>query len=1480
MPELLRHKKSITMMKITTTPTAVTVGTPSSPSASLLTITPTPTTPPSKPLPIATAAAIMVSTTTTTGKAATVAAVLGRDDQSSSSSASTSPISLTASSPTTTISPASTQPLSPILVNGLETSFFDQATEALSPQRPRLSPSSSSSSLSLSLSFSSSPSSSFTNPDEQSAILTAVLHKKDSGTSMASTATAVETGAEAESTETDVYPPEVFEAGTSKGNDITGTAHINCNSRNLARKASARRVPQPDTAGQYSATIAAPTGRVLTRPLSTSKLSSDPTAAPHILPIQRNNLAGFNLATLGQLSPSASTAAAGGMMTMSRSETLAFLNANSNNSYFTVHPGSSSRVSSQYGDLHGPMQGGTGTSGTATQNLDGIVLPTTQPGSNSRTTMCGSDAISLLDLEDSHNDLVMIDSNGNSSGSGVVGPAIVGETIASASAFVTSSSAGSNGSANHRHLSGPQHHNGTLSTSSAARLSGIVGSGSGSGNGGGLHLSSSSSHLAGGPLPCPPSSSNNHNNNNGPRASLPSLTSQAKRDAMQRAAMIAAMQQNGGTKILAAQRVGRRQDRPSRNIRFGEFHRICEIEHEFDQGKPLIANGRILIHTARAFRIEENCEKREELLYLFSDVLVTGTKLPTLPSGKSTNKIDNDGHKQGLEQHISSTSSTAQNHSDVSNSTEIVNSDNSVSYNKKDISDAVQQELLMKTFIDKTERNAPGSTTSNNEMRSENPYAGHLKNQHISRLTQVQADAVEDDERPLLKISAPQLSLLLLFESTPIRDSFLALINETIVAHKHHLLFQSKYLADLKKFKRHSAFSFDTSFLKTWGIPGGLNLGSIKINNNFNNGSGNGAVGPNGTSFTASPVTSPGGSAFDPFHYQQFLNLNRPQSMAGSLFNFALNGGAFSPFTSGDHSKESSYATLRGTSAANALQYHHQQQQQILQQQLKNRPPSWMTGASTGRPGIDRTLSGSAFDALWFMKGNNGGYGGGDQNKPRRSAIEVVSAPFSSAHGDGEGKRKNAEDDSESSGSAASSLYSSSSSTNLSNLVATTATGSESNGGDNKNSQNQDNNNSGNSYNSKQTLSRASGYILPSSNNSTMMMTGTLRNGSDWVRDEDAAVCMVCSVTKFGVLVRKHHCRLCGRVICWKCCQMKGVALVGDVSAGNMIPSELRKPIRVCLDCIEQDALQDQHQQKQQPQPQQPQQPEQSQQQHSPVSTSFPFQGVFGRLMSSTSTSPQLVTSISNTSANSTVAMSQAHSQMPFYPRGGHGRTGRSYPHHHRASFYRIDVERVGEEDEEEQEEQEGKESEEDRGQSQGESKGNERANVGDQGITTGAIEGAEGSSAAFGLEAMESTDGLRPNRNSVIKSNHSTLRLKDLDPADINEDEVNNQILTLESEVQDLLIQNAPLMFGAATSSQNARGGRSSGAAASASKTRVIRGIPKELLQGAAETAVALEDSKVDVIVDEDGCVEEEEKTIEELLAEQDEQLKHFLTR
>jgi hypothetical protein len=60
----------------------------------------------------------------------------------------------------------------------------------------------------------------------------------------------------------------------------------------------------------------------------------------------------------------------------------------------------------------------------------------------------------------------------------------------------------------------------------------------------------------------------------------------------------------------------------------------------------------------------------------------------------------------------------------------------------------------------------------------------------------------------------------------------------------------------------------------------------------------------------------------------------------------------------------------------------------------------------------------------------------------------------------------------------------------------------------------------------------------------------------EWVKDDDVSECMVCAVTKFGLLNRRHHCRRCGRVVCSSCSQR--TTLIENVAR------------RACDDCVRQ----------------------------------------------------------------------------------------------------------------------------------------------------------------------------------------------------------------------------------------------------------------------------------------------------------------------
>jgi len=60
------------------------------------------------------------------------------------------------------------------------------------------------------------------------------------------------------------------------------------------------------------------------------------------------------------------------------------------------------------------------------------------------------------------------------------------------------------------------------------------------------------------------------------------------------------------------------------------------------------------------------------------------------------------------------------------------------------------------------------------------------------------------------------------------------------------------------------------------------------------------------------------------------------------------------------------------------------------------------------------------------------------------------------------------------------------------------------------------------------------------------------------VPDNDASKCMHCKTVEFSILVRRHHCRKCGRVVCNDCSNKR-----------FLLPEQSKKPLRVCLQCYD-----------------------------------------------------------------------------------------------------------------------------------------------------------------------------------------------------------------------------------------------------------------------------------------------------------------------
>ena len=61
-----------------------------------------------------------------------------------------------------------------------------------------------------------------------------------------------------------------------------------------------------------------------------------------------------------------------------------------------------------------------------------------------------------------------------------------------------------------------------------------------------------------------------------------------------------------------------------------------------------------------------------------------------------------------------------------------------------------------------------------------------------------------------------------------------------------------------------------------------------------------------------------------------------------------------------------------------------------------------------------------------------------------------------------------------------------------------------------------------------------------------------------WVPDSEAHECMRCNKTKFSALQRRHHCRMCGFVVCNACSSRK-----------CKIEHQSSRPLRVCDHCYE-----------------------------------------------------------------------------------------------------------------------------------------------------------------------------------------------------------------------------------------------------------------------------------------------------------------------
>lgn len=77
--------------------------------------------------------------------------------------------------------------------------------------------------------------------------------------------------------------------------------------------------------------------------------------------------------------------------------------------------------------------------------------------------------------------------------------------------------------------------------------------------------------------------------------------------------------------------------------------------------------------------------------------------------------------------------------------------------------------------------------------------------------------------------------------------------------------------------------------------------------------------------------------------------------------------------------------------------------------------------------------------------------------------------------------------------------------------------------------------------------------------NKTFVMPDEVPTKDEWVQNNEVLECMCCQQITFSMFNRRHHCRRCGRVICYNCSiKRMFVSMYGDIL------------VRVCIDCFQQ----------------------------------------------------------------------------------------------------------------------------------------------------------------------------------------------------------------------------------------------------------------------------------------------------------------------
>jgi hypothetical protein len=77
--------------------------------------------------------------------------------------------------------------------------------------------------------------------------------------------------------------------------------------------------------------------------------------------------------------------------------------------------------------------------------------------------------------------------------------------------------------------------------------------------------------------------------------------------------------------------------------------------------------------------------------------------------------------------------------------------------------------------------------------------------------------------------------------------------------------------------------------------------------------------------------------------------------------------------------------------------------------------------------------------------------------------------------------------------------------------------------------------------------------------------------GPTWVEDSAHPACMLCGA-EYWLFLRRHHCRACGKLVCWSCSQERRelslVVAKGSGTGPQQQPGNPGTHYRVCTECV------------------------------------------------------------------------------------------------------------------------------------------------------------------------------------------------------------------------------------------------------------------------------------------------------------------------